>query len=170
MILLYFLIESQKNFGWNFCICCKINREKIFIFKFFSKFSSVVTVEGKIWWFLHKSLRWTLYFMLCWGLNLADPPWTVDLGVNVFTMFKIKYLEFPWFDFLYSWWFKRQTYKLQICWNDSGDPQAFSKLLAIDLTVVNFLFARMMSKTFERNCPLFGDIFNGFFFKVLKCF
>ena len=55
---------------------------------------------------------------------------------------------------------------LQLCWNDPGDPQAFSELWAVELTVVNFSFARIVSNTFERNCPLFRDIFNGFF---LKC-
>ena len=57
MISLYFLIAFQKNVGWNYCIHCEIDREKIFIFKFFSKLSSVVIVEGKIWWFLQKCLR-----------------------------------------------------------------------------------------------------------------
>ena len=96
---------------------------------------------------------------------MADSPRTVDLGENVFTMFKMKYLEFPWFDFLDSWQFERQTYKLQICWNDPGDPRAFSELLAVELTVVNFSFARMVTNTFERNCPLFVDVFNGLFLK-----
>ena len=46
----------------------------------------------------------TFYVIL--RLELADSPRTVDLGVSVFTMFKMKYLVFPWFDFLHSWYSK----------------------------------------------------------------
>ena len=87
----------------------------------------------------------------------------VDLRVSMFTMFEMKYLEFPLFDFLHSWQCKKQTYKFQICRNNPGDPLAYSDLLAVELTAVNFTFGRMVSNTFEKNCPLVGDLFYGRF-------
>jgi hypothetical protein len=35
--------------------------------------------------------------------ELVDSPRRVDSSLNMFTMFKVKYLEFPLFDFLHFW-------------------------------------------------------------------
>jgi hypothetical protein len=35
--------------------------------------------------------------------ELVDSPRRVDSSLNMFTMFKMKYLEFPLFDFLHFW-------------------------------------------------------------------
>ena len=57
-------------------------------------------------------------------------------------------------------------YKLLICWNDPGDPQAVFEILTVEVTIVNSTFAKMASSTLERKCSIKDDIFNEF---LLKC-
>ena len=69
--------------------------------------------------------------------SLVDALRHVDSSVNLYTIFKPRYLEFPWFDFLHFWFLARQIYKLQICWRDPGDPPAVFQILAAEATNVN---------------------------------
>ena len=95
-----------------------------------------------------------------------DSPRHVDSSVSLFTMFKTRYLKFPWFDFLHFWFLARQIYKLQICWRDPGDPLAVFQILAAEATNVNLMFAKMASNILEIICAIKDDIFNVF---QLKC-
>jgi hypothetical protein len=80
----------------------------------------------------------------------------------MFSMFKIKYPRFPWFDFPHFWQSSRKIYKLEICWNDPGDPPAVFEIFAIEATIVNSTFAKIASNNLERICAIKDYIFNEF--------
>ena len=111
-----------------------------------------------------------LFSMLFLCLKLVDSPRHVDSSVNLYTIFKPRHLEFPWFDFLYFWFLARQIYKLQICWRDLGDPLAVFQILAAEATNVNLTFAKMTSGILETICSIKDDIFNVFLLKCLIIF
>ena len=90
----------------------------------------------------------------------------VDLSVNLYAIFKPRYLEFPWFDFLHFWFLARQTYKVQICWRDPRDPPAVFQILAAEATNVNLTFAKIASNILEIICAIKDGIVNVF---LLKC-
>ena len=99
-------------------------------------------------------------------MKLADFSRHVDSSVNLFTMFKTRYLEFPRFDFLHFWFLAEQINKLEICWKDPGDPPTVFQILAAEATNVNWTFAKMASNILEIICANEDDIFNVF---LVKC-
>jgi uncharacterized membrane protein YwaF len=68
----------------------KINRKKILILKFSCKISSVVVILLLLTIFSEVNFIFNVILMF-----------EVASSLNMFTMFKMKYLEFPWFDFLH---------------------------------------------------------------------
>ena len=85
----------------------KINREKTLILKFLQNFKCSSTtakdlvISGKI-----------SKVNVIFNVILMFEVRRVDSSLNMFTMFKMKYLEFPWFDFPHFWQLSRKKYKL----------------------------------------------------------
>ena len=87
-IALFSIVFISAVFGQKNLHSTENKSEKILILQFSCKISSVVVVVLLI--FSEVNVIFNVILMF-----------EVDSSLNMFTMFKMKYLEFPWFDFLH---------------------------------------------------------------------
>jgi hypothetical protein len=72
-----------------------------------------------------------------------------DSNPILFTTFKLKNLDFPWFDFRNFCKNSRQMSKLKICWRD---PRAVFEIFGIEVSILISTFAKMASNIWGRYC------------------